>query len=373
MGAEEDLKDNESKKMEGRGMFDMGTIFAGALSGAAARILTAPFDVLKIRFQIQYGSHSQHAPAPRAYKYTHVLQGLFTIVEEEGILALWKGNLSAMYLWALYSMVQFGVYKTLKQQGELMFTPLATLTSQSLISTHSFILFTAGACAGVVATASTYPLDLMRTHFSIQGNHGVITTIPQFIKHTYNNVANSLNHISSPGTGIGIGTSRGGIRAFYRGLSPALVGVAPYMGLNFALHDWLKNILDSNSNSSSGGTGTGVWHMSSTIRSSTAGGFSGFLSKLAMYPLDTVKKRMQLLALATSTTRTVVPLPLPLQQYNTIWNCCKHIFRNEGMQAFYKGLTPSLIKAGISTSVVFGSYESFYGIYNEYWDGYKRQ
>ena len=38
--------------------------------------------------------------------------------QEEGWLALWKGNLSATYLWITYAIVQFSVYGFLKRLSE---------------------------------------------------------------------------------------------------------------------------------------------------------------------------------------------------------------------------------------------------------------
>ena len=50
-------------------------MLAGAFAGAVARLLTAPFDVLKIRFQLQ---------SPTEKKYVNVWQSLKSIVKEEG-------------------------------------------------------------------------------------------------------------------------------------------------------------------------------------------------------------------------------------------------------------------------------------------------
>ena len=50
-------------------------VLAGAFAGAVARLLTAPFDVLKIRFQLQ---------SPTEKKYLNVWQSLRSIVREEG-------------------------------------------------------------------------------------------------------------------------------------------------------------------------------------------------------------------------------------------------------------------------------------------------
>jgi len=115
---------------------------AGAAAGAIARMISAPFDVVKIRFQLQ----SQVNP-----KYKSVFQSLQTVVKEEGVLSLWKGNLSASYLWISYMMVQFSMYGVLKRFGEKISNPF-----QGSGSSHkggekawqAFTQFLAGAGAG---------------------------------------------------------------------------------------------------------------------------------------------------------------------------------------------------------------------------------
>ena len=87
---------------------------AGGSAGLVARMLTAPFDVIKIRFQLQ---------GPGEAKYKSMLQAFRTVIEEEGILALWKGNLSATILWVTYMSVQFTIYGVLKRLGEKVPNP----------------------------------------------------------------------------------------------------------------------------------------------------------------------------------------------------------------------------------------------------------
>lgn len=131
---------------------------AGGCAGATARMLTAPFDVLKIRFQLQ----SQNDP-----KYKTILQSFRRVITDEGILALWKGNLSASYLWVSYMTVQFSMYGVLKRFGEQIPNPFlsnasgstqldtpvhqssrASADARSDQAWHALVLFFAGAGAG---------------------------------------------------------------------------------------------------------------------------------------------------------------------------------------------------------------------------------
>jgi hypothetical protein len=72
--------------------------------------------------------------------------------------SLWKGNIPGMHLWATYSLVQFSTYGVFKS---LVSAPTSDMFT-------GLLNFCAGAGASLVATAVTYPLDIMRTQFAIQ-------------------------------------------------------------------------------------------------------------------------------------------------------------------------------------------------------------
>lgn len=115
---------------------------AGASAGAIARMISAPFDVVKIRFQLQ---------SPVNPKYKSVVQSLRTVVKEEGVLSLWKGNLSASYLWISYMMVQFSMYGVLKRFGETIAYPFhggGSSQKGGEKAWQAFTQFLAGAGAG---------------------------------------------------------------------------------------------------------------------------------------------------------------------------------------------------------------------------------
>ena len=67
---------------------------AGALSGAIARFVIGPLDVLKIRFQVQVEPIQRLSKS----KYTSIPQAFRLILKEEGIQVLfWYGVLSTRY------------------------------------------------------------------------------------------------------------------------------------------------------------------------------------------------------------------------------------------------------------------------------------
>lgn len=87
-----------------------------------------------------------------------------TIVAQEGITGLWKGNIPAELLYLTYGASQFLAY----QQVTLFIAHSRWRIPESAQS------FLAGATAGGLATTFTYPLDLLRTRFAAQGEQRVL-------------------------------------------------------------------------------------------------------------------------------------------------------------------------------------------------------
>lgn len=152
---------------------------AGAFSGFMGRILSAPFDVVKIRYQLL----NRDVPNPPS-----MMQSFKTIIKDEGFLALWKGNLAATFLWVSYALLQFGLYGVFKKMAEDYDRKINKPTEKSARKITLFktsLLFLAGASAGSIATFATYPFDVMRTQFAVQGKVKVYNNFKSFITYTY--------------------------------------------------------------------------------------------------------------------------------------------------------------------------------------------
>lgn len=223
-----------------------------------------------------------------------------------------SGNLAATGLWVSYSAIQFGTYRE-----------LTTLCPEDLRRDHNTIVSTAnGALAGVLATAVTYPLDLCRTVFASQGVPKRFPTMQSFVAHTWRTR---------------------GVVGFYSGLSPTLLQIAPYMGLSFGIYSSL-NVLVAEKREVSG--------LSYALSLIGTGAVAGLLSKLVVYPMDTVKKRMQLRSVPRCESYGVIP------HYETSSACAMDILQREGVLGLYKGTLPSLAKSVVTHSTTFATYEA---------------
>lgn len=313
-----------------------GEALAGAFSGGFSRMIIAPLDVLKIRFQLQVEPvtkrvvQSLNSPSVRPH-YTSVLQAVSSLIKEEGIRTLWRGNFPAMVLWISYMSVSFPVYRIAHSyiSDELNTSKIIVLTDKSKKKTSPAIIpsLFAGAISGSVATFVTYPSDWLRTRIASQGVPPQHPTMWALISNVYKTE---------------------GIRGFFRGLFPTMMQIAPSLAVTFCSYEQSKDVWDTFFNHSNSDS---VEIRSSHIRNLICGAIAGTLGKLSVYPLDTVKKRLQVQGMKRNETYGAIRV------YTGTLHAIRSIISEEGIAGLYKGLSPSLLKAGTGAAVTFWSYE----------------
>lgn len=288
----------------------------------------APLDVVKIRLQLQI--HSLSDPTSRTTVsgpiYKGTLSTIRTIIREEGLPGLWKGNIPAELMYVCYGAVQFTTYRTTTQL-------LAQMDQHRLPQpVESFV---SGALGGGVATACTYPLDLLRTRFAAQGSGE---------NRVYGSLLSSVKEIAR----------NEGNAGFFRGCSAAVGQIVPYMGLFFATYESLRPIMASAPDLSPipllPGSGDAA-----------AGVIASVLAKTGVFPLDLVRKRLQVQG---PTRALYVHRNIP--EYRGVLNTINFIFKTQGLRGLYRGLTVSLVKAAPASAVTMWTYERALKLLQEY-------
>ncbi|CAG5133061.1 unnamed protein product [Candidula unifasciata] len=287
---------------------------AGAVSGAATRTVVQPFDVLKIRFQLQV----EPVRAAAGSKYHGMLQAINCIVRDEGVKALWKGHIPAQVLSVLYGISQYGTFEILTE--EVWHYLPATLTTTYRPLTHSVC----GGLSGCISTVVIHPVDVIRTRFVAQGEPKI-----------YSSLTSAVQTIMR----------EEGVRGFYRGILPAAAQIGPQMGFQFGLYAAFIQLWNSS---------LGLWPTTppESLQSLICGSGSGLIAKLLVYPLDVVKKRLQVQGFekARQTFGAV-------RKYRGLFHCFQVSLREEGMACLFKGLGPSLIKASLVAGANYCIYE----------------
>lgn len=188
------------------------------------------------------------------------------------------------------------------------------------------VSFISGALAGTAATTATYPLDLLRTRFAAQGNERIYTSLFASIRDI---------------------TRHEGPKGFFRGLSAGVGQIVPYMGLFFSLYESFKSVF-AGVTLPLGSMGSG---------DALAGVLASVMSKTAVFPLDTVRKRLQVQG---PTRSKYVHRNIPVYEAGVL-RTIGAIVTREGLRGLYRGLTVSLIKAAPASAVTMWTYERAIG------------
>ncbi|PIO40603.1 Mitochondrial thiamine pyrophosphate carrier, partial [Aquarana catesbeiana] len=286
---------------------------AGSLSGLVTRAFISPLDVIKIRFQLQIEGLSRQGAHG---KYSGIVQAFRLILKEEGLPGFWKGHVPAQLLSVAYGAVQFVSFEALTE---------GIHTSTSLDTRAPAVHFMCGGLAACSATLTVQPLDTLRTRFAAQGEPKVYRTLRHAIVTMFKTE---------------------GFLTFYRGLSPTLLAVFPYAGLQFSFYNLLQRVWNAASPPDHDKRGN--------LKNLLCGSGAGVISKTATYPLDLLKKRLQVGGFEQARAAFG-----EVRTYRSLGDCVYRIYMEEGFRGFFKGLSPSLLKAAVSTGLTFFCYEMF--------------
>ncbi|CAM6013906.1 unnamed protein product [Sphagnum balticum] len=298
------------------------SLIAGGVAGGVSRSAVAPLERLKILLQVQN---------PLNPKYSGTIQGLKSIWKSEGIPGFFKGNGTncariipnsavKFYSYERASSAILWAYRQQKGQENAELTPVLRLC--------------AGACAGIIAMSATYPMDMVRGRLTVQTEDS---------PHRYRGMFHAFRTI----------IKEEGAIALYKGWVPSVIGVIPYVGLNFAVYETLKDwMMKSPTFRPDDGAELGV------VTKLACGAAAGTVGQTVAYPLDVVRRRMQMVgwkdASSIITADGQVRAPV---QYNGMVDAFRKTVKNEGLRALYKGLVPNSVKVVPSIAIAFVTYE----------------
>ncbi|CDW97550.1 hypothetical protein [Sporisorium scitamineum] len=264
--------------------------------------------------------------------------------QEEGFAGFMRGNGINCLRIAPYSAVQFTTYEMCK----------AWLHDDATGEIDVVRKLTAGAVAGIASVVSTYPLDLVRSRISIASanmyneakSEAISATSSAPPKVSQEVLRSQIAARQKAVPGIWQMTTKvyceeGGIRGLYRGCVPTSVGVAPYVALNFYFYEAARKRISRDGEPSS-------------LMKLACGALAGSISQTLTYPLDVLRRRMQVAGMKDSQEK------LGYKDRNAI-NAIQNIVRAEGVTGLYRGLLPNLLKVAPSIGTSFLTYEAVKG------------
>jgi len=278
---------------------------AGLFAGVFSRTITAPFERLKFINQVHYKGTD---------KPPGMLTGMKNLYQQDGFKGLFRGNLVTVIRSGPETSIKLAVFDQCKAM-------IAQNKSKGL---NSFDLFWAGATAGVVSSAVTFPLVVIRTRLAAAPTG------------TYSGILDTITKMAK---------SEGMIAPFFKGLQPTILGVIPNSGLNLMTYDVLKRIM----------IGEGAHAQPATWKFMFIGGVSALLSSTLLYPTQIVTARLVMQGLMENQG-----------QRKGMIGVTKDIFKLEGFSGFFKGYQAAIVKIIFGNAVSFGSYEFLKKSVNDY-------
>jgi hypothetical protein len=193
------------------------------------------------------------------------------------------------------------------------------------LAIHKFI---AGAVAGSMACIACYPLDLVRTR---------LTTELEGQEH-YRGIGDAFRKIMKEEGFVG----------FYSGLAPTLLVAVPNLAISYSVYGTLKeHILDDELfynlrriDADSGEPRLGL------LMTVLCGAASGCLATGITFPMDTIRRRMQ-----------IQNLHIDPEHRLTSRQQLTNLVRHEGLGSLYRGITPEMMKVIPMVGTMFVVYE----------------
>ncbi|KAI5804385.1 mitochondrial carrier protein LEU5 [Geopyxis carbonaria] len=294
---------------------------AGGAAGCAAKTLIAPLDRVKILFQ---------ASNPQFIKYTGSWLGFAKAVKEirrsDGLAGLFRGHSATLLRIFPYAAVKFVAYEQFR-----------AVLIRSPAEEQPWRRFLSGSLAGITSVCCTYPLEVIRVRlaFETRADHrsAGLRSICRIIA-------------AEPATSYPL---LGRASNFYRGFSPTILGMLPYAGMSFLTHDlmgdWLRTPALAPYTVKPQPAGATKKPVLKVWAELAAGGLAGAASQTVSYPLEVVRRRMQVGGARGE------------MRFASIAETAGQVWRQAGVRGFYVGLSIGYVKVIPMVATSFFVYE----------------
>jgi solute carrier family 25 protein 16 len=310
---------------------------AGGVAACAAKTVVAPLDRVKILFQ---------ANNPKFEKYIGSWSGaakaIRDIHQSSGVGGLFRGHSATLLRIFPYGGIKFLAYEQIRA--------VVIPTRQQETPVRRFL---AGSLAGIASVFSTYPLEVIRVRLAWETKSSKRVTVRDICRKIYKEQPPP----PEPGVAASVRT-RGpaaGLSNFFRGFTPTLWGMIPYAGASFLTHDAAGDMMRL-----PGLAPYTVLPVAERTHMQLApnkpaplrawaelmtGAIAGFVSQTVSYPLEVIRRRMQVGGVVGDGHRL------------TMVEVAKDIAGKKGYQGFFVGLGIGYIKVVPMVATSFYVYE----------------
>jgi len=293
-----------SSKKKGPKLGFLEDFMIGGVAAGISKTASAPIERIKLLVQNQ----DEMIKAGRlSTPYNGVMDCFRRVAAEEGIAAMWRGNLANVLRYFPTQALNFAFKDFFKNM-------LAFKKSESYWKWFAGNMISGGA-AGAVSLFFVYSLDYARTRLANDAKASK--------KGGGDRQFNGLIDVYSKTL------KSDGIAGLYRGFVVSCVGIVVYRGCYFGFYDSLKPVLLRGS-------------MENNFLASFALGWAiTVASGLASYPLDTIRRRMMM------TSGEAV-------KYKSSVDCGMQILKKEGAKSLFKGAGANVLRGVAGAGVLAG-------------------
>jgi len=280
---------------------------AGGVSAAVSKTAVAPIERVKLLLQTQ--DSNPDIISGKVPRYTGIMNCFARVSSEQGVATLWRGNLANVIRYFPTQAFNFAFKDTFKR----MFPHYDQKTEfWRFFATN----MASGGLAGASSLCIVYPLDYARTRLAAdvgKGHEreftGLVTCLTKTVQKT-------------------------GISSLYQGFGVSVQGIIVYRRAYFGLYDTAKSVLFENEKKANFAY---KWAVAQAVTA---------LSGIISYPFDTVRRRMMMMA-GRKAGETEI-------QYKSTADCWVKVYKQEGMNAFFKGALSNVFRgAGAALVLVF--------------------
>ncbi|XP_078439723.1 mitochondrial substrate carrier family protein [Wolffia australiana] len=277
-------------------------LVAGGVAGGIAKTAVAPLERVKILFQTRRAEFQQAG----------LLGSFQKIMQKEGLRGFYRGNGASVARIVPYAALHYMAYEQYRR---------LIILSSSAPMRGPVLDLVSGSIAGGTAVILTYPLDLVRTKLAYQ----VVGPSPlTHAEQVYRGIVDCVVKIYRAC----------GLRGLYRGIGPSLYGIFPYSGLKFYIYEEMKTNVPKEYKG----------HIAVNL---VCGSIAGLLGQTFTYPLDVIRRQMQVRALTEST---------PEASKGTLESLVL-LARNQGWKQLFAGLSINYLKVVPSVAIGFTVYD----------------
>lgn len=268
----------------------------GGVSAAVSKTVVAPIERVKLLLQVQDANPN----IPVEERYNGIGDCFKRVVAEQGVGALWRGNLANVVRYFPTQALNFACkdfykktlnpYNPKKQPGMFFLGNMAS-----------------GGAAGATSLCFVYPLDFARTRLAADVGGASAGKEREF-----SGLVDCLTKT----------VQKGGIGQLYNGFGISVVGIIAYRASYFGIYDTGRELIWGASKPSI----FFQWLFAQNVV---------VVAGIISYPLDTVRRRLMMTSGKTGKEKL----------YDGTIDCFKKIYANEGgLKPFFKGCLSNVIR-----------------------------